>query len=141
MILFTQQCIQTCVRAADATEGNKLLFTLGTQDFAEPGGGDFPLGTILSLFPSFCHFFHHFLSLFHQSFHHFVTFSHHFLFAGGFVKPAANKEEQARWKAYFKDLRQELCKRVLKCLFNDDGSPNKWWMCFAKKKFLGMELK
>ena len=31
--------------------------------------------------------------------------------------------------------------RVLQCLFNDDGSPNKWWMCFAKKKFLGMELK
>lgn len=31
--------------------------------------------------------------------------------------------------------------RVVPCLFNDDGSPNKWWMCFAKKKFLGMELK
>ena len=72
LILFTQQCIQTCVRAKDATEGNKLLFTLGTQDFAEPGGGDFPLG--------------------------------------GFVKPAESKEEQIRWKAYFKDLRQELCK-------------------------------
>ena len=31
--------------------------------------------------------------------------------------------------------------RILQCLFNDDGSPNKWWMCFSKKKFLGMELK
>jgi hypothetical protein len=49
-----------------------VLSCAGTQDFAEPGNGDFPLG--------------------------------------GFVKPAESKEEQTKWKAYFKDLRQEMCK-------------------------------
>ena len=44
----------------------------GTQDFAEPGDGEFPLG--------------------------------------GFVKPAQDKAEQTKWKGYFKDLRQEMCK-------------------------------
>ena len=102
LILFTQQCIQTCQRAKDAQEGHKLLHTLGAQDFAKPGEAAFPLG--------------------------------------GFVSKPQDGAELDRWGAYFKDLRQETCKRVLKCLFNDDGTPNKWWMCFAKKKFLGMEL-
>eukprot|EP01046_Picozoa_sp_COSAG06_P115302 COSAG06_NODE_62182_length_265_cov_1.596386_1_plen_28_part_10 len=26
------------------------------------------------------------------------------------MKPAESKEEQTKWKAYFKDLRQEMCK-------------------------------
>lgn len=29
---------------------------------------------------------------------------------GGFVKEAGSKEEQTKWKTYFKDLRQEMCK-------------------------------
>eukprot|EP01048_Picozoa_sp_COSAG05_P016269 COSAG05_NODE_2074_length_3609_cov_4.982336_2_plen_116_part_00 len=102
LVLFTQQCLQTCQRAKDAQEGNKLLFTLGTQDFASPGDSGFPLG--------------------------------------GFVTSSV-EEEKKLWKSYFKEVRQEMCKRVLNCLFNEDGSPNKWWMCFAKRKFLGMELK
>jgi hypothetical protein len=55
---------------------------------------------------------------------------------GGFVQAASSKAEADKWKAYFKDLRQEMCKRVLQYLFNEDGSPNKWWMCFSKKKFM-----
>ncbi len=113
--------VQTCVRAKDAAEGNKLLFTLGrpcpcpssisscqyrdansvrtdvvayrlpgTQDFAEPGGGDFPLG--------------------------------------GFVKPAQDKAEQKKWKDYFKDLRQELCKvRFSKSDASATALP-RWWV-------------
>jgi actin related protein 2/3 complex, subunit 3 len=45
------------------------------------------------------------------------------------------------FKAYFKQARDELGNRLLDRLFDVDGSKNKWWQAFSKRKFMGKELK
>ena len=54
---------------------------------------------------------------------------------------AANREESDTFKAYFKQARTELSERVLETFYATDGSQSKWWMCFAKRKFMGKELR
>ena len=54
---------------------------------------------------------------------------------------AANKTEADTFKAYFKQAREELSIRICDCLFNENGSKNKWWQAFSKRKFMGKELK
>lgn len=42
---------------------------------------------------------------------------------------------------YFQQLRQETGNRICEKVFNtEDGKPSKWWMCFAKKKFMEKSL-
>jgi actin related protein 2/3 complex subunit 3 len=40
-------------------------------------------------------------------------------------------------RLYLTQLRQELSTRLIEKVY-EDGTPSKWWMCFAKKKFMGM---
>ncbi len=48
--------------------------------------------------------------------------------------------EQETLRTYFRQLREGLAPRLLDRVFNEDGSPNKHWMAFAKKKFMGKEF-
>lgn len=42
---------------------------------------------------------------------------------------------------YLTQLRQETGNRICEKVFNtEDGRPNKFWMCFAKKKFMEKSL-
>ena len=43
-------------------------------------------------------------------------------------------------RGYFKQLREETSLRMLDRLYNEDGSPNKWWMAFSKRKFMGITM-
>lgn len=44
-------------------------------------------------------------------------------------------------RQYFLQLRHEIGNRVCEKVFNsEDGKPNKWWICFAKKKFMEKSL-
>ncbi|XP_062139909.1 actin-related protein 2/3 complex subunit 3 [Drosophila sulfurigaster albostrigata] len=44
-------------------------------------------------------------------------------------------------REYLLQLRQETGLRLLEKVFNtDDGKPNKWWICFAKKRFMDKSL-
>lgn len=43
-------------------------------------------------------------------------------------------------RAYFTQLRQEVGLRVCEKVFGEDGKPSKWWLCFAKKKFMDKSL-
>jgi len=43
-------------------------------------------------------------------------------------------------RLYFKQLRTAVVKRLPARLYGEDGSPNKWWMAFAKRKFMNKEL-
>ena len=54
---------------------------------------------------------------------------------------AANKAEADLFRSYFKQAREELSIRLCDCLFNVDGTKNKWWQAFSKRKFMGKELK
>lgn len=43
-------------------------------------------------------------------------------------------------RAYLTQLRQEVGLRVTEKVFGEDGKPSKWWLCFAKKKFMDKSL-
>jgi actin related protein 2/3 complex subunit 3 len=43
-------------------------------------------------------------------------------------------------KGYLKQLREALAPRLLERIFNADGTPNKFWMMFSKRKFLNKEF-
>lgn len=58
----------------------------------------------------------------------------------GFTNKAKSAGEKDTMKAYFKQIRDETVTRIEEKLFNEDGSPNKWWLMFAKRKFLGKSL-
>lgn len=44
-------------------------------------------------------------------------------------------------RQYLQQIRQETGVRVCDKVFgSDDGKPSKWWLCFAKKKFMDKSL-
>lgn len=44
-------------------------------------------------------------------------------------------------RQYLQQLRQEISVRVANKVFStDDGKPSKWWLCFAKKRFMDKSL-
>lgn len=57
---------------------------------------------------------------------------------GGFFTKPANRQEEDSFKSYFKQLREELALRIGDVVYNADGSQNKFWISFAKKKFMNV---
>lgn len=43
-------------------------------------------------------------------------------------------------RAYLTQARQETGVRVCERVFGEDGKPSKWWLCFAKKRFMDKSL-
>lgn len=43
-------------------------------------------------------------------------------------------------RQYLQQIRQETGIRVCERVFGEDGKPSKWWLCFAKKKFMDKSL-
>lgn len=44
-------------------------------------------------------------------------------------------------RQYLLQIRQETGNRIIEKVFaTEDGKPNKWWMCFAKKRFMEKSL-
>ncbi|KAJ8959584.1 hypothetical protein NQ314_006233 [Rhamnusium bicolor] len=56
-----------------------------------------------------------------------------------YSKPT-NQNDIELFRAYLTQLRQEVGHRVCEKVFGDDGKPSKWWLCFAKKKFMDKSL-
>ncbi len=59
----------------------------------------------------------------------------------GGLFPSGSKSEGDAFRAYFKQAREELGLRLAERLFDADGTKNKWWQSFSKRKFMGKELK
>ena len=60
---------------------------------------------------------------------------------GGFVTPPANKQDADFVRQFLTQLRQETGLRLVELIYKrDQVKPDKWWMCFNKRKFLNMEL-
>eukprot|EP01138_Halocafeteria_seosinensis_P002368 gb/GECG01002425.1/.p1 GENE.gb/GECG01002425.1/~~gb/GECG01002425.1/.p1 ORF type:complete len:183 (+),score=21.84 gb/GECG01002425.1/:1-549(+) len=55
-----------------------------------------------------------------------------------FATPEGSEKETIR--SYFKQMREVITKRLPDRLFFSEDEPNKFWMGFAKKKFVGKEL-
>lgn len=44
-------------------------------------------------------------------------------------------------RQYLQQIRQETCLRVVNKVFpQNESKPSKWWLCFAKKKFMDKSL-
>jgi actin related protein 2/3 complex subunit 3 len=52
-----------------------------------------------------------------------------------------NADEADLLRQYFIQLRQECGQRVCERVFDKEtGKPSKWWLCFAKRKFMDISL-
>jgi actin related protein 2/3 complex, subunit 3 len=59
-----------------------------------------------------------------------------------FTKPA-NKREQEEMRQFIKQLRLETGVRILTKVYENsgnDGKASKWWLCFAKRRFMDQTL-
>lgn len=57
-----------------------------------------------------------------------------------FVKPA-NKTEEETLRQYLQQIRQEVGVRMCEKVFDPQtDKPSKWWLCFAKRKFMEKSL-
>jgi actin related protein 2/3 complex subunit 3 len=45
-----------------------------------------------------------------------------------------------RLRLYFRQIRDAVVTRLLDVVFNADDTPNKYWMAFAKRTFMGRDL-
>ncbi|CAG5114944.1 unnamed protein product [Candidula unifasciata] len=52
----------------------------------------------------------------------------------------ANKAEDDTMRQYLQQLRQETGVRLLDKFFDQNDKPNKWWLCFAKRRFMDKSL-
>ncbi|KAH8275843.1 hypothetical protein KR018_005412, partial [Drosophila ironensis] len=53
----------------------------------------------------------------------------------------ARPEDPEKMRQYLQQLRSETGSRLLELVFNaPDDKPNKWWTCFAKRKFMEKSL-
>jgi len=60
---------------------------------------------------------------------------------GGLVSNPANRGETDMMRQYFTQMRQELGLRLVGRLYlHGQARPDKWWMCFQKRKFLNKSL-
>ncbi|GMT20247.1 hypothetical protein PFISCL1PPCAC_11544, partial [Pristionchus fissidentatus] len=56
-------------------------------------------------------------------------------------RPPANKSDEETMRAYLQQLRQELGARLCEVVFSDPAArPSKWWMCFARRRFMDKGL-
>merc|ERR1712227_754256 len=54
-----------------------------------------------------------------------------------------NPQESTQMREYIKvhkQIRLETSRRILDHALTPEGTPDKWWMCFTKKKFIGLSL-
>lgn len=56
-----------------------------------------------------------------------------------YAKPASSADSDLM-RQYFLQLRQETGIRICEKVYGEDGKPSKWWLCFAKKKFMDKSL-
>ncbi|KAJ6958389.1 Actin-related protein 2/3 complex subunit [Populus alba x Populus x berolinensis] len=61
-----------------------------------------------------------------------------FPFPGLFADPQSQKEAEL-FRNYLKQIREETSGRLLSVAYRPNGTPNKWWLAFAKRKFMNRE--
>ncbi|KAI5320688.1 hypothetical protein PRUPE_7G251500 [Prunus persica] len=62
-----------------------------------------------------------------------------FPFPGLFPLPQSPQEAELL-RNYLKQIREEASGRLLSVAYRPNGTPNKWWLAFAKRKFMNIIL-
>ena len=57
---------------------------------------------------------------------------------GGHFPTPKSRQETDQARNYLKHVREELGTRLVEYVYNADGTPNKYWMAFSKKKFMNI---
>merc|ERR1719273_1471466 len=57
----------------------------------------------------------------------------------GFFSNPGGRSEGEKFRAFFRQLREETCMRMLEIAYLEDGTQNKWWIQFSKKKFMNIK--
>ncbi|XP_050125219.1 actin-related protein 2/3 complex subunit 3-like [Malus sylvestris] len=60
-----------------------------------------------------------------------------FPFPGLFPLPQSQREAELL-RNYLKQIREEASGRLLSVAYRPNGTPNKWWLAFAKRKFMNV---
>ncbi|MCL7042613.1 hypothetical protein MKW94_004261 [Papaver nudicaule] len=60
-----------------------------------------------------------------------------FPFSGLFPLPQSDDEAEL-FRDYLKQIREETSGRLLSVAYRPNGTPNKWWIAFAKRKFMNI---
>ena len=147
---FAAQCIKAVAKEKIATkeDGAKFLHGLATKRFPLPGDSNF--------LPGLGHFFgkHNIptqctsarcCAVFFVGANLLFVFLRHssstlFFFRARKKKEKPSSKSNADFlKQYFQQLRQELTARLCERIFNEDGTPNKWWMAYSKRNFMGQK--
>jgi len=56
----------------------------------------------------------------------------------GFFSTPASRQESDLFRQYYRQLREELCNRLIELAYLPSGQQNKWWICFSRRKFMGI---
>ncbi|KAL2652183.1 hypothetical protein R1flu_020311 [Riccia fluitans] len=59
---------------------------------------------------------------------------------GGLLSPPQSREEADLFRTYLKQAREETSGRLIERVYRPNGKPNKWWLAFAKRKFMNIML-
>lgn len=118
-ILYVSACLNKMVKKSKQ-EATSAITTLALEKFALPGDSNFPLGGLVNK-PS---------TSADQGLYILIFFCLPYLILF---------EDTIR--QYLTQLRQEIGQRLIEKVYAKDASqPDKWWICFAKRKFLNLEM-
>jgi len=56
----------------------------------------------------------------------------------GFFKEPQNRNEADMFRQYFRQIREEVVNRVVELAYLENGTQNKWWISFSKRKFMNI---
>ncbi|XP_024371343.1 actin-related protein 2/3 complex subunit 3 [Physcomitrium patens] len=59
---------------------------------------------------------------------------------GGLFTAPQTREEGDLLRNYFKQVREETSGRLMEKVYRQNGTPNKWWLAFAKRKFMNIMM-
>ena len=59
---------------------------------------------------------------------------------GGHFPSAKSRSEMDQARAYLKHCREECGLRLCEAVYNADGTPNRYWMAFSKRRFMGIPV-
>ncbi|CAM6105373.1 unnamed protein product [Calypogeia fissa] len=59
---------------------------------------------------------------------------------GGLLTPPKSRVEAELFRSYLKQAREETSGRLISRVYKPNGRPNKWWLAFAKRKFMNIML-